>query len=169
MGIMKNHLQSATGSFGLESAYSMVMKASREYQRCTGAGSNDDRRDAAINCAITLWHLNDWVWNGISKSSRGKPELTELLGVTGRRAEKDDLVKWATSSCPELNLCQSICNGSKHVVCVGIKGARMAPGGDGVLNVLEIVDDSGVRDGIQVLQTALEFWHHHATNDNVLR
>ena len=54
MSIIYNHLLSALGSFGLGTAYSMVMKASREYQRCTNAGSDDDRRDSAINCAITL-------------------------------------------------------------------------------------------------------------------
>jgi hypothetical protein len=176
MSIMSNHLLSATGSFGLESAYSMVAKASREYQRCTKAQSNDDRRDAAINCAITLWHMNDWVWNGISATARDKPELKKLLGVTGRRLKQDDLVKWAVSACPELNVCQSICNGSKHVVCVGITEARMTSDkdqktseGEQALGRLQIVDDGGVRDGIEVLYKAFLFWHHHASNDNVLR
>lgn len=176
MSVMNDHLLSATGSFGLESAHSMVLKAWREYQRCTNAGSNDDRRDAAINCAITLWHMNDWVWNGIAASARDKLELKALLGATGRRLEKDDLVKWAVSACPELNVCQSICNGSKHVVCLGITEARMTPdddqktsGGEKAVGRLEIVDAGGVRDGIEVLYKAFEFWHHHATNDNVLR
>lgn len=53
--------------------------------------------------------------------------MKQLLGVTGRRLEKDDLVKWAVTSCPELKVCQSICNGSKHVVCLGITEARMTP------------------------------------------
>ncbi|MBJ6749556.1 hypothetical protein [Geomonas anaerohicana] len=175
MSIMNNHLLSAVGSFGLGTAHSMVMKAWREYQRCVNAGSDDDHRDAAINCAITLWHLNDWVWNGIAVSARDKLEVKQLLGVTGRRLEKDDLVKWAVTSCPELKVCQSICNGTKHVVCLGITEARLTPADvqkpaeEGkVLGRLEIVDAGGVRDGIQVLYKGFEFWHHHATNDNVL-
>ena len=175
MAVMNNHLLSATGSFGLVSAQSMVSKAWREYQRCTRAGSDDDRRDAAINCAITLWHLNDWVWSGISASGREKPELRSLLGVTDRRLKQDDLVKWAVGACPELSICQSICNGSKHVVCEGIT-ARMAPANSAQASQdqhavarLEIVDAAGVRDGIEVLCKAFEFWHHHATNENVLR
>ncbi|MFM0072603.1 hypothetical protein PQQ86_15715 [Paraburkholderia sediminicola] len=175
MSVMSNHLLSATGSFGLNTAHSMVKKAWREYQRCTNAASNDDRRDAAINCAITLWHMNDWVWNGIAAAARDKPELKDLLGVTGRRLTKDDLVKWAVSACPELNVCQSICNGSKHVVCAGITAARMTPDDvdktsevENAVGRLEIIDDEGVRDGIEVLYKAFEFWYHHATNDNVL-
>lgn len=176
MSVMNSHLLSATGSFGLESAHSMILKARREYQRCKNARSTDDRRDAAINCAITLWHMNDWVWNGIAASARDNLALKSLLGVTGRRLERDDLVRWAVSACPELNVCQSICNGSKHVVCVGITEARMTPDDDPktseeekAIGRLEIVDDGGVRDGIKVLYRAIEFWHYHATeNTHVL-
>ncbi|HEL4296291.1 TPA: hypothetical protein UM674_000213 [Stenotrophomonas maltophilia] len=176
MSAMNDHLLSATGSFGLETACSMLKKASREYRRCTTSETEDDMRDAAINCAITLWHMNDWAWNGIANSSKDKPEIKSLLGVTGRRIAKDDLVKWAVASCPELNVCQSICNGSKHVVCTGITEARMiadesceSDDDAKVLSRLEIVDTEGVRDAKKVLFTALCFWNHHATNEGVLR
>ncbi len=41
--------------------------------------------------------------------------------------------------------------------------------GEKTVGHLEIVDAGGVRDGIEVLYKAIEFWHRHATNDNVLR
>ncbi|MYM30333.1 hypothetical protein GTP58_18535 [Duganella sp. CY15W] len=176
MAIMENHLSSALGSFGLHSPYDMLKKAWREYERCTKSDNDDDRRDAAINGAITLWHMNDWVWNGITDYGRKKDEVRALLGVTGPRAEKDDLVKWAVGRCPELAICQSICNGSKHVVCIGIKEANLVSSNPNSPNVkttpgrLEIVDGSGnTLDAPDVLRKAFDFWYHHATNANVLK
>ena len=176
MAIMENHLWSAMGSFGLNSSYDMIKKAWREYERCTKSENDDDRRDAAINCAITLWHMNDWVWNGIAKYGRTKDEIRTLLGVTRPRAEIDDLVKWAVGGCPELAICQSICNGSKHVVCLGIKEARLTssnpnpPDGKTTPGRLEIVDGAGnTLDATDVLRKAFDFWYHHATNAHVLK
>lgn len=176
MATMYNHLWTATGSFGLHSAYDMVRKAWREHQRCVNATSSDDRRDAAINCAITAWHLTDWIWAGISSTTASRPEVAELLGVRGRRPEKDDFVKWAIRNCPALEICQSICNGSKHVSCRDLEATRMtAPGpkergpGRQLVARIEIVDGSDTKDAIEVLGRVVEFWIHQATNECVLR
>jgi hypothetical protein len=170
MSIIESHLLSATGSFGFTSAYAMLQKASREYSRCRDAQSNDDRCDAAINAAITLWHMNDWVWNGITVAGRDKLELKRLLNVPNRSVKKDDFVSWAVSQCPELEICQSICNGSKHVVCRGITEARMTSANGQALGRLEIVDDAqAVHDAMDVLLKALTFWHYHATTEALLR
>lgn len=170
MSIIESHLLTATGSFGFTSAYAMLKKASREFLRCQNAQSNEDRCDAAINCAITLWHMNDWVWNGITVAGRNKLELKKLLNVPNPSAKMGDLVAWAVSQCPELEICQSICNGSKHVVCKGITEARMTSASGQALGRLEIVDDAKtVHDAMDVLEKALTFWHYHATTEALLR
>jgi len=175
MVAMQNHLWSATNSFGLNTAYSMVRKAWREYERCSKATNSDDRRDAAINCAITLWHMTDWVWAGIAPMAATSREVAKLLEVSGRRPEKSDLVKWALKYCPELEICQSICNGSKHVTCEAPVETKMTapdqnergPGRQLVAGI-EIVDKDGTTHGMNVLYRAFEFWYHQASSHNVL-
>lgn len=175
MATIYNSLWTATGSFGLQSGYDMVRKAWREHQRCLKAVSSDDRRDAAINCAITAWHLTDWIWAGMASGSALRPEVADLLGVRGRRPTKDDFVKWAIQSCPELAVCQSICNGSKHVAYSNLEETRMAapdpheraPGCQLVARI-EIVDGAEVTDAIEVLAHVVDFWVRQATNECVL-
>jgi hypothetical protein len=155
MSIIEKHLLGAAASFGLKSAHDMLKKAYREHTRCANAQSDDDRRDAAINGAITLWHMNDWVWNGITESGRNRPELKTLLAVR---------------ECPELEICQSICNGSKHGVCRGIAEARVTTAAGQHRGILEIVDHANtVHDAMDVLMKGLMFWHHHAITENLLR
>src|SRR4051794_1733090 len=115
MTVMIRTLWEATGSFGLQSADAMAHKAYREYVRARDTMDDDTRRDAVLNCAMSVWHVSDWAWSGMADLGRDRPEFAQFLGVSGRRPAKDDLVTWALRTCPELEICQSICNGSKHV------------------------------------------------------
>lgn len=114
MTIMARTLWDATATFGLQSAEALASKAWREYERARDADDQEARRDAVLNCAIPAWHVCDWAWASITDAGRTRPEFAQLLGVTGRPT-KSDLVSWALRSCPELEICQSICNGTKHV------------------------------------------------------
>jgi hypothetical protein len=175
MATLNDRLWTATGSFGLESGCDMVKKAWREHQRCLHADTSDDRRDAAINCAITAWHLTDWIWTGMARTCASRPEVATLLGVSGRLPTKVDFIKWAVRKCPELEICQSICNGSKHVACVDLDDTRMAapdpnerrPGRQLVARI-EIVDDGRTRDAIEVLGRVIDFWTWQVTNEYVI-
>lgn len=161
-------LWSATGSLGLRDAYAMTNKAWREFERSRDAKDDDSRRDAALNCAMTVWHITDWAWAGMSAQGRWRPEFLELLGVSGRKAEKDDLVLWALRECPALGICQSICNGTKHVHADRPVRTKAEPDAEtGVLRL--IVDDGTDRDILPILEEAVHFWIRHATDAAVMQ
>jgi hypothetical protein len=153
----------------------MAKKAWRELRRCIDANSSDDRRDAAINCAITAWHMTDWAWVAIAANDRHNLEVAALLGVQGHQLTRDDLVKWAISECPELVICQAICNGSKHVVCNDLSAELTAPDRDergpgrSLVARAEILHDGSRLDAIGVLEKAVYFWARQATNDSAMR
>jgi hypothetical protein len=113
--IMHNTLLAANSSFGLSTAADMTHKASRDWWRYFNAQTSSDKRDAAINCAITAWHLIEWVWAAIAVAHRTSPEVSKILGVSGRPLRLEDVRDWALRECPSLEICQAICNGSKHV------------------------------------------------------
>lgn len=63
------------------------------------------------NCAITAWHLTDWLWESASEPQRKM--LAEKFSFDcskGRRAFAFAL----TRSLPELAACRDIADGSKH-------------------------------------------------------
>jgi hypothetical protein len=62
----------------------------------------------AIHCAITAYHLHDWVWAEICKRNG----LLKTLGIKKRK--KDQFVKWIIATCPWFHAVQLLANGSKH-------------------------------------------------------
>lgn len=49
--------------FRMSSARDMLRKLERELRRLKDAGPDrHDRVDAAINFALTAWHITDWIW-----------------------------------------------------------------------------------------------------------
>lgn len=171
---MQHKLYHAVGSFGMNRATDMTAKAWRELERCRHAVTSDDRRDAAINCAITLWHMIDWVWAAIEAKKGDRLEVAEVLGVKGRKLERNDLVTWALAKCPELAICQGICTGSKHVGAdqprqtgMGAPDPASRPGKQQVAT-LYVVEDGEQIDAIKVLFEALDFWTYQATQEPVI-
>lgn len=170
MGRMREKLTTAVGSFSLVSAGQQLEKALRELERCRKAKTEDDLRDFAINCAITIWHVNDWVWAAIAQGKAEGPSVMALLGVTGRKLVEGDLVKWATTCCPELEMIQSVCNASKHVGVVGIQGAEIiVSDADGGVHRPVIVDRAGTKhDALHAFDRAIDFWLDQATDHYVM-
>jgi len=64
----------------------------------------------AFNCAVTAWHVTDWLWQDISPELRGK-----LKDKTGKPLKEcKDFQDYVRNACPALNLCHQIANGLKH-------------------------------------------------------
>jgi hypothetical protein len=69
----------------------------------------------AFNCAITSWHITDWVWESFGPQER--QHLADRLDGDFDAAAKDALVKFqdalrAKHRC--LHICSQIATGSKH-------------------------------------------------------
>ena len=86
----------------------------------------------AINCAMTAWHLTDWIWADWLK---GSPDTQQkLFGSLFKNIK--DFKKHVVSGgeCPDLEVMQSIATGSKHfgaerkeVDSTGRKGTAFSP------------------------------------------
>lgn len=163
---MRVSLPSALGSFGQITALEQLQKAERELGRCLNASSEVDLRDAAINCAISLWHINDWVWVSIAQD-RNDDLLSKLFGVSDRRVKKDDFIQWSTAKCPELNIVQSICNASKHVATIGVRRSFVINEdlGQNMTFRLAIEADGKQYGAIEVFKAAIAFWQLHAADE----
>ena len=92
MTVMHTTLWAAASSFGMMQASAMAHKAWRELRRAQEAKSGQERVDAAINCAITAWHMIDWAWNGVVTVGRRDPDIARVLGATRLPLEKADLI-----------------------------------------------------------------------------
>lgn len=174
---MHTTIWSASSSFGLETAASMAHKLYRDYQRYLNAPSTDDRRDAAINGAITAWHMCEWVWTGITSYDRYSADISAFLGVVGRPMKRSDVQDWAERECPSLVDCRSICNGTKHVISDGSLVTQMdAPDpnerGRGKQLVARAVikhPDGSTTEMSKVLSDAFDFWGRQVTSEGALR
>jgi hypothetical protein len=94
--------------FRIRSAHDVFAKVYREKRRFEKAGSDNEGRkdqvDAAVNFAITAWHMTDWVWQ------RQQHELCEHFGVRCLREFQDEMRR----RCPDLAVCDVIANAAKH-------------------------------------------------------
>lgn len=68
----------------------------------------------AFNCAVTAWHLVDWVWADATDTQRATLASTyglcQFKGRKGRKGFSEALCERV----PELAACHDIANGSKH-------------------------------------------------------
>ena len=94
--------------FRMRSVHDVFAKLNCEKRRFELAGSDNEGRqnqvDAAVNFAVTAWHMIDWVWH------RREQELRERLGVKCLREFQDELRR----QCPDLAVCDVIANAAKH-------------------------------------------------------
>ncbi len=63
----------------------------------------------AMHCAITSYHLHEWVWAEISKDK----SLLSNMGISKR--DKDEFLAWIDKACPWFGGVQFLANGSKHM------------------------------------------------------
>lgn len=94
-------------AFGLKSPAELIEKLEREINRLRAAekpGSEDHKRQAdhAINCALTAWHISDWVFVAGLKTSSVR---ANSLG---------NFQKQLIGECSELGIWKDLANGSKH-------------------------------------------------------
>jgi hypothetical protein len=74
------------------------------------------RHDVAVcqyhtfNCAVTAWHITDWLWRDLPPQLKG--ELRNASGELLR--EFKDFQEYVREACPALKLCNQVANGSKH-------------------------------------------------------
>lgn len=95
-------------AFRMRSAHDIFRKLHREKSRLEKAESDReglaDQVDAAVNFAITAWHMIDWVWQ------RREHEFRECLGVKCFREFQDEMRR----QCRGLAVCDVIANAAKH-------------------------------------------------------
>ena len=79
----------------IDSVEALYQKLERTFDRRPDYG--DNQVDWVFDFAVTAWHLVDWVANKV-----GVPLKTTQDGFK--------------TKCPELAVCEQICNGAKHLV-----------------------------------------------------
>ncbi len=86
-------------SFDINNSLDLYNKLLEDYEEFT-KGSISSR--LAINCAMTAWHLVDWIYHEYADKSR-------YSSIGKYQAEMK-------SKCPSLQIMQDITNGSKHLL-----------------------------------------------------
>jgi hypothetical protein len=139
--------------FGLETTKDMLDKADRELTRVLAipdhAEEHEQRKrlDHAMNCAITIWHVADWLrnesWDKLGSLCGLKPRTSGNRNFNNRA-----FLEWLKMQ-PEIEhkpilICKDLCNGVKHCGLdysadvhetagssnsVFIPGAKTVPGG----------------------------------------
>jgi len=94
-------------SFAITTAHDLYCKLKREHTRFQGQTANSD---FAWNCAVTAWHLREWVWK--ERLSIHPGEDVNLFGRTFRTSE--EFYAELNRRCPNYKLMGDLCNGSKH-------------------------------------------------------
>jgi hypothetical protein len=98
-----------------------------------------DHVDAAINFAITAWHMTDWVW------VQHEDKLREHFHMNCRREFQDEMRRL----CPGLAVCDVIANAAKHGGVAHDRKDR--PGIETVLIAHPVGDGAGGAEVVAVL------------------
>src|ERR1700690_2726829 len=104
--------------FGLQTAANLFRKLLWERDQLHRAMAPENYRYPdvtpiylAFNCAITAWHLIDWIWADATDEQKEKLAATYGFQQSeGLGTFKNALLKMI----PELAACSDIANGSKH-------------------------------------------------------
>lgn len=110
--------QKQVAVFGLKTAANLFQKLLWEREQLHRAMAPENYRYPdvtpiylAYNCAITAWHLVDWVWAAASDEQRAQLAQRHNFPLSdGAKAFKKTLLQ----AVPELAACSDIANGSKH-------------------------------------------------------
>ncbi len=109
---MASSERKAQKSFGLRDSRDMLEKLRWELSSlfCRQPYDVTACKYHAFNCAVTAWHITDWVWHDIT------PDVKERLGQKIQKSLKrcKDFQNYVCKACPSVNLCRQIANGSKH-------------------------------------------------------
>ena len=111
-------INTKTQVFGVTTPCDMLAKLQRELGRVASASFvRQDLVDHATNCALTAWHITDWVWQcRFASDSKARQDL-EASCIDLRSSKRENRFReCVTRMCPQLVLCQDIANGFKHVI-----------------------------------------------------
>lgn len=165
--------------FSLATPQHMLAKLYWEIEQLKKASAEEGRKltfhqeqaYCAFNCAITAWHLTDWVWGDASEALR--IEMCKYLDAT--TCCKRDFQNAICRKYRALHICRQIANGSKHmkleredpVVEVGaiweehMPRAGSARAGEkisGFLRKFVVVDNEIRKPAVEVFDEAGENW-----------
>jgi hypothetical protein len=123
----------------------------------------------AFNCAVTAWHVSDWIWEYLPPA--------ELSAQCGRGlGQVSEFQNWLIQQSRSLNCCREIANGSKHRVVSRGKpdlyvkaslvwavdyadvNARVDEPLGRYRSQLVIHDREGSRPALDVFQEAYDYW-----------
>ncbi len=173
-GIGKKETRLESGHvFRMRSVHDIFRKLGNEKRRFEKAEwkgeGRADQMDAAINFAITAWHVTDWVWG------QHEYALCEYFGVRNKWEFQGEIRR----SCSDLAVCDVIANAAKHGGAADEKEGRPdvetilvahpvtndAPGVELVAVQtdlqwsLEIEVDGKRKDPLELFNRVFLFWH----------
>lgn len=102
--------------FGIGTARDFLDKLEADfadYEKEQGSGR------LALNCAMTAYHLHEWVWSDWLKNSGG---VCSDLGI---RNGKNGFLAWIDSVCPWFRWIRELTNGAKHTAPQSFQSLRV--------------------------------------------
>jgi len=117
MTLMRSSEAPGRSAFALRDCRDLLEKLRYE----TGSLNMTERHDVmgrayiAFNCAVTAWHMTDWVWAELDREKREK--IQKLVGTRCELVSTNPKPLQTYARCFDaLKVCELIANGSKHCV-----------------------------------------------------
>ena len=101
-------------AFGLKTPRDFLNKARREIERLENSSSREDVADAAINAAVTLWSLNEWIARSDRPACVDAIARIKAENQSGKNAPKKILHEHIAKD-QNIRHCRDIANGAKHL------------------------------------------------------
>lgn len=103
-------------AFGLHDSRDILKKLTWEMNNMCECARHDieSRQYHAFNCAVTAWHLTDWLWHDMQGMSEESKYLVQK--TIGKKSLKsiECFQSYVRTACYALCLSYEIANGSKH-------------------------------------------------------
>jgi hypothetical protein len=154
-----NHWKAAMfGITNYEEFYAMLVEDFDEFMK------NRQSARCAMHCAITAYHLYEWVWGDWLKTDHA---TKTKLGITDRAS----FLSWIDNKCLWFPIIQALANGGKHFSpeqafeTIHVKGYGQGPFGAGGFGAGYLIIDYGEGAGehrwqpaAHLLELAVRFW-----------
>jgi hypothetical protein len=111
-------------SFDIDGCRAMLRKLEHELELCR---SNDRRHLSGhlINFAMTAYHLIAWTLADLEEQPATKAKVAAEVGVREDQLDYEAFCKYVVTTCPGMDVCQAIANGTKHVRYDGKRAAKV--------------------------------------------
>lgn len=96
-----------TYSFDLTTGHDLYCKRKRDFVRYQGSPTDSD---LAWNCAVTAWHVREWVWKQRISPHPGDDRSLFKASLADIQQDNAELNR----RCSRYQLIKEVCNGSKH-------------------------------------------------------